>query len=302
MEDFIEVIDKFDTMDVPETYTPEAGVVLDATRAYINQIGKIPLLTYDEEQALAKKSAEGDEAARNRLIESNLRLVVSVAKKYINKSRIPFLDLIQEGNLGLIKAVEKFDYTLGYKFSTYATYWIRQSISRAVASQSRTIRVPMHIIELMSKMNTVSHELTQKFNREPTIEEVAQVMSMPVDKLQNIINSLKEPVSLDAAIDTNEDVNIGDMVADEDSTDFIQDVKNESIAQTLDKVLDTLTKREKDVLVMRFGLDHKMPRTLEEVGKHFGVTKERIRQIEDEALRKMRNPARTRILRQCLEV
>lgn len=275
---------------------------LDATRTYINEISRIPLLTYEQEQELGKRIAEGDDNARKLLAESNLRLVVSIAKKYIGRSKIPFLDLVQEGNLGLMRAVEKFDYTKGYKFSTYATYWIRQAISRAMAEQSRTIRIPTHIIELLSKVNETTRILTQQLEREPTPQEVAAQVGLTVDKLKSILNSIKEPVSFDAFIDSEEETSIGDLVADETSTDFIQNAKNASIAQTLGKVLDTLTSRERDVLTMRFGLSGTAPKTLEDIGKYFGVTKERIRQIENDALKKMRNPMRTRILKECLEV
>lgn len=291
---------EFSDYDAAEsTWQPNA--TMDAARVYINEISRIPLLTYEQEQELGRLSAEGDLGARTKLAESNLRLVVSIAKKYMNRSKMSFLDLVQEGNIGLMRAVEKFDYTKGYKFSTYATYWIRQAISRAVSEQSRAIRIPMHIIELMNKVNIAINELTQELNRSPRVAEIAERVGIDAAKLTDILDSIKEPVSMDAYVDSEEDTSIGDLVADETSTDFIRDAKREAVTQTLNKVLDTLSKREKEVLEMRFGLGGKAPKTLEDIGKHFGVTKERIRQIENEALRKMRNPARTRMLKECLE-
>lgn len=273
----------------------------DATRAYMHQIGRIPLLTFEQEQELGKKMAAGDAYAREKLIESNLRLVVSIAKRYINRSRMSFLDLIQEGTLGLIRAVDKFDYTRGYKFSTYATWWIRQAISKAVAEQSRTIRVPMHIIEALSKLNTVSRRLYQELEREPTAAELAAEMSLPIDKVKELLAIVKEPTSLDSTLTDDDETTVGDLVADE-TEDFSAGIFQEEMANLIQEVLMTLEDREKEVITMRYGLKNTKPRTLEEIGNHFGLTKERIRQIEDKALRKLRNPMRSEKLRHCLEV
>ena len=292
--DILNEIDKVEEVEKP-------SVLPDAARAYINSISRIPLLTYDEEQTLGKKMKEGDQEARNRFIESNLRLVVSIVKKYLNRTRIPFLDLVQEGNIGLITAVDKFDYELGYKFSTYATYWIRQAVSRAIAQQSRTIRIPMHIIELMSKMNKTSRELSQELHREPTRKELAAAMNMSESDLTKLLNSVQEPVSFDATLNTEDATTIGDLIPDEDSANYVEEVANGGAHQLIMQVLNTLDPREKEVLIMRFGLDQKKPRTLEEIGHQFGVTKERIRQIEMKALRKMRHPVRAETLRKCLE-
>lgn len=273
----------------------------DATRAYMHQIGRIPLLTFEQEQELGKKMAAGDAYAREKLIESNLRLVVSIAKRYINRSRMSFLDLIQEGTLGLIRAVDKFDYTRGYKFSTYATWWIRQAISKAVAEQSRTIRVPMHIIEALSKLNTVSRRLYQELEREPTAAELAAEMSLSIDKVKELLAIVKEPTSLDSTLTDDDETTVGDLVADE-TEDFSAGIFQEEMANLIQEVLMTLEDREKEVITMRYGLKNTKPRTLEEIGNHFGLTKERIRQIEDKALRKLRNPMRSEKLRHCLEV
>ena len=273
----------------------------DATRAYMHQIGRIPLLTFEQEQELGKKMAAGDAYAREKLIESNLRLVVSIAKRYINRSRMSFLDLIQEGTLGLIRAVDKFDYNRGYKFSTYATWWIRQAISKAVAEQSRTIRVPMHIIEALSKLNTVSRRLYQELEREPTAAELAAEMSLPIDKVKELLAIVKEPTSLDSTLTDDDETTVGDLVADE-VEDFSAEIFKEERSNIIQEVLLTLDEREQEVITMRYGLKNTKPRTLEEIGSYFNLTKERIRQIEDKALRKLRNPIRSEKLRGCLEV
>ena len=273
----------------------------DATRAYMHQIGRIPLLTFEQEQELGKKMAAGDAYAREKLIESNLRLVVSIAKRYINRSRMSFLDLIQEGTLGLIRAVDKFDYTRGYKFSTYATWWIRQAISKAVAEQSRTIRVPMHIIEALSKLNTVSRRLYQELEREPTAAELAAEMDLSLDKVKELLAIVKEPTSLDSTLTDDDETTVGDLVADE-VEDFSAGIFKEEMSNIIQEVLLTLDEREQEVITMRYGLKNTKPRTLEEIGSHFNLTKERIRQIEDKALRKLRNPIRSEKLRGCLEV
>ena len=288
--------------EVDEVVDNNDNFIPDAARAYLNQISKIPLLTFEEEQTLGEKIMQGDQEAKNRMIESNLRLVVSVAKKYLYRTRIPLLDLIQEGNIGLITAVDRWDYSKGYKFSTYATYWIKQSISRAIAQQSRTIRLPMHIIELMGKANKARRELAHTLNREPTQQELAKALDMPVTKLTDIMNSIKEPISFDVTIDDDDSTTVGDMVADEDANSYVQDIEQESIRNTIFQVLDSLTDREREVVMLRFGLNNQKPFTLEEVGGHLGVTKERVRQIEGQALRKLRHPIRANVLRTCMEV
>lgn len=284
--------DNFDNLAVPT----------DATRAYLNNISKIPLLSAEEEKLVTVAAAAGDEKARTKLAESNLRLVVSIAKKYIGHTKMPFLDIIQEGNLGLMRAIEKFNPSLGYKFSTYATYWIRQSISRAVSEQSRAIRLPAYVIEFIGKANAANRELTQQLHREPTQQEVAAFLNVPVEKLKSILDSAKEPVSLDTSVDEDGETSVGDLIADEDSTDFIQQETRKAEKETIERVLSTLSDKEHQVLALRFGLTGSKPMTLEAVGQQLGVTKERVRQIEAAALNKMRNPARVRMLKACMEV
>lgn len=277
------------------------GAIPDSTRAYIRAIGRIPLLTFEEEQELGKRIAEGDEVARNRLIESNLRLVVSIAKKYISRTSIPFLDLIQEGNIGLVHAVEKFDYKRGLKFSTYATYWIKQAISKAIATNSRTIRIPTHIIEALSKMNTATRELFQELKREPTIAEIALYMGESEKKVKELSAIVKEPISMESTIGDDEESSIGDLVADDEEAP-IEAIYQEEVSNTIKSVLSTLEPREADIISMRFGIGYPAPRTLEEIGAHYSLSKERIRQIEAMALKKLRNPMRTKMLKECLEV
>lgn len=278
-----------------------SGPVLEATRAYMRQISRIPLLTFEEEQDLGKRIAAGDEDAKTALAESNLRLVVSIAKKYLTRTTIPFLDLIQEGNLGLMRAIDKFDYTKGYKFSTYATWWIRQAISKMVVEQSRMIRVPMHMIEALSKMSTVSRELYQELQHEPTAAEIAKRMGTTEDKVKELQNIVKEPTSMDTRINDDDETTVGDLIADDDDNSPIEEIYYEEVNKTILNVLSTLEEREKEVIIMRFGLGDNKPKTLEEIGKHFNLTRERIRQIEEKALRKLRNPIRSGILKTVFE-
>ena len=285
-----------------ETFEIPAGYLPDATKAYLNSIRSIPLLTYEEEQKLGEKMAQGDVFARNKMVESNLRLVVSIAKKYINRTKIPFLDLIQEGNIGLMRAAEKFDYTLGYKFSTYATYWIKQSISRAVAIQSRSIRVPMHVIEQLSKMGRVTSEIFQETHQEPTPAQIAERMGIEVEKVRELQAIIKEPVSIDQSINEEDDATIGDLIADDSIESPLKDLYQEDVRNSVRAVLQTLETREAEVITMRYGLGGTKTKTLEEIGKQYGLSKERIRQIEEKALRKLRNPIRAGMLRECLEV
>ena len=271
----------------------------DPVRMYLKEIGKVPLLTPDEEQDLAKRMAEGDEEAKRRMAEANLRLVVSIAKRYVGRGML-FLDLIQEGNLGLIKAVEKFDYTKGYKFSTYATWWIRQAITRAIADQARTIRIPVHMVETINKVIRVSRQLLQELGHDPSAEEIAAEMNMPVDKVRDILKIAQEPVSLETPIGEEEDSHLGDFIPDEDASEPSEAASFSLLKEQLMEVLDTLTPREKKVLELRFGIVDGRTRTLEEVGKEFNVTRERIRQIEAKALRKLRHPSRSKKLRDFL--
>ena len=271
----------------------------DPVRMYLKEIGKIPLLTPEEETELAKRMADGDEEAKRRMAEANLRLVVSIAKRYVGRGLL-FLDLIQEGNLGLIKAVEKFDYTKGYKFSTYATWWIRQAITRAIADQARTIRIPVHMVETINKVIRVSRQLLQELGHEPTPEEIAKEMQMPVDKVRDILKIAQEPVSLETPIGEEEDSHLGDFIPDEEASEPSEAASFSLLREQLMDVLDTLTPREKKVLELRFGLVDGRTRTLEEVGKEFNVTRERIRQIEAKALRKLRHPSRSKKLRDFL--
>lgn len=284
------------------TENETTNVVLDATKAYINSINRIPLLSYEEEQRLAEKVAQGDQQAREIMIESNLRLVVSIAKKYINKTKIPLLDLIQEGNIGLMRAVDKFDYTKGFKFSTYATYWIKQAISKMIAEHSRSIRVPMHIIEQLSKMGKVTNDLYQEFHREPTVQEIAERMEIEIDKVRELQTIVKEPVSIDQTLTDDDDATISDLIADDSCTPFLDDIFKEEVSEKIETVLQTLETREADVIARRYGIGYKTPQTLEEIGKTYNLSKERIRQIEEKALRKLRNPMRTSMLRECLEL
>ncbi len=272
----------------------------DHVRMYLKEIGKVSLLSADEETELAKRMEDGDEYAKKRLAEANLRLVVSIAKRYVGRGML-FLDLIQEGNLGLIKAVEKFDYRKGYKFSTYATWWIRQAITRAIADQARTIRIPVHMVETINKLIRVSRQLLQELGREPTDEELAKEMQMPVDKVREIRKIAQEPVSLETPIGEEEDSHLGDFIPDEDIPAPSEAAAFTLLKEQLIDVLDTLTDREEKVLRLRFGLDDGRARTLEEVGKEFNVTRERIRQIEAKALRKLRHPSRSKKLKDYLE-
>lgn len=272
----------------------------DHVRMYLKEIGKVPLLSADEEIRLAKKMEEGDEDAKKRLAEANLRLVVSIAKRYVGRGML-FLDLIQEGNLGLIKAVEKFDYRKGYKFSTYATWWIRQAITRAIADQARTIRIPVHMVETINKLIRVSRQLLQELGREPSDDELAKEMQMPVEKVREIRKIAQEPVSLETPIGEEEDSHLGDFIPDEDIPAPADAAAFTLLKEQLIDVLDTLTEREEKVLKLRFGLDDGRARTLEEVGREFKVTRERIRQIEAKALRKLRHPSRSKKLKDYLE-
>ena len=271
----------------------------DPVRMYLKEIGKVPLLTPEEEVALAIRMAEGDEEAKHRMTEANLRLVVSIAKRYVGRGML-FLDLIQEGNLGLIKAVEKFDHTKGYKFSTYATWWIRQAITRAIADQARTIRIPVHMVETINKTIRVSRQLLQELGHDPSAEEIAEEMGMPVEKVRDILKIAQEPVSLETPIGEEEDSHLGDFIPDEDASEPSEAASFSLLREQLEEVLDTLAPREKKVLELRFGIVDGRTRTLEEVGKEFNVTRERIRQIEAKALRKLRHPSRSKKLRDFL--
>ncbi len=283
-----------DTEAMVDTFSTD-----DPVRMYLKEIGKIPLLTPEEETELAMRMADGDDEAKRRMAEANLRLVVSIAKRYVGRGLL-FLDLIQEGNLGLIKAVEKFDYTKGYKFSTYATWWIRQAITRAIADQARTIRIPVHMVETINKVIRVSRQLLQELGHEPTPEEIAAEMQMPVDKVRDILKIAQEPVSLETPIGEEEDSHLGDFIPDEEASEPSEAASFSLLREQLMDVLDTLTPREKKVLELRFGLADGRTRTLEEVGKEFNVTRERIRQIEAKALRKLRHPSRSKKLKDFL--
>ena len=282
----------------PETVA-ESFSTDDPVRMYLKEIGKVPLLTAEEEVALAIRMAEGDEEAKRRMAEANLRLVVSIAKRYVGRGML-FLDLIQEGNLGLIKAVEKFDYTKGYKFSTYATWWIRQAITRAIADQARTIRIPVHMVETINKVIRVSRQLLQELGHDPSAEEIAEEMNLPVEKIRDILKIAQEPVSLETPIGEEEDSHLGDFIEDEGASEPSEAASFTLLKEQLMTVLDTLTPREKKVLELRFGILDGRTRTLEEVGKEFNVTRERIRQIEAKALRKLRHPSRSKKLRDFL--
>ena len=279
---------------------PEGISIDDPVRMYLKEIGKVPLLTAEEEIDLAKRMEQGDEEAKKRLCEANLRLVVSIAKRYVGRGML-FLDLIQEGNLGLIKAVEKFDYRKGYKFSTYATWWIRQAITRAIADQARTIRIPVHMVETINKLIRVSRQLLQEYGREPLPEEIAKEMGIPEDKVREIIKIAQEPVSLETPIGEEEDSHLGDFIPDDDAPAPAEAAAFTLLKEQLMSVLSTLTPREEMVLKLRFGLEDGRARTLEEVGKEFKVTRERIRQIEAKALRKLRHPSRSRKLKDSID-
>ena len=295
IEDLKEVEDlKLDEIDNDTSY--EGINVDDPVRMYLREIGRIPLLTFDEELDLAKRILKGDEEAKQKLAESNLRLVVSIAKKYVGRGML-FLDLIQEGNMGLIKAVEKFDYTKGFKFSTYATWWIRQAITRAIADQARTIRIPVHMVETINKLIRTSRHLLQQMGREPTPEEIAAEMEIPVEKVMEIQKIAQDPVSLETPIGEEDDSHLGDFIQDDDSPEPHDSAAYTLLKEQLEEVMNTLTPREAKVLKLRFGLEDGKARTLEEVGREFEVTRERIRQIEAKALRKLRHPSRSKKLR-----
>ncbi len=279
---------------------PPGIKINDPVRMYLKEIGRVPLLSADDEIELANRIEQGDEEAKRRLAEANLRLVVSIAKRYVGRGML-FLDLIQEGNMGLIKAVEKFDYKKGFKFSTYATWWIRQAITRAIADQARTIRIPVHMVETINKLIRVSRQLLQELGREPSPEEIAAEMELSVEKVREIMKIAQEPVSLETPIGEEDDSHLGDFIEDQEALAPADAAAYELLKEQLEDVLDTLTEREENVLRLRFGLDDGRTRTLEEVGKVFGVTRERIRQIEAKALRKLRHPSRSKRLKDFLE-
>ena len=279
---------------------PDGVSIEDPVRMYLKEIGKVPLLSAEEEIELAKRMELGDQEAKKRLAEANLRLVVSIAKRYVGRGML-FLDLIQEGNLGLIKAVEKFDYRKGYKFSTYATWWIRQAITRAIADQARTIRIPVHMVETINKLIRVSRQLLQELGREPSPEEIAEEMGMPADRVREILKISQEPVSMETPIGEEEDSHLGDFIEDDNVPAPADAAAFTLLREQLDEVLNTLTEREQKVLRLRFGIDDGQPKTLEDVGKRFNVTRERIRQIEAKALRKLRHPSRSRKLKDYLD-
>ena len=300
-----ELDDLSEVEEVPTEEVTDTDALLDSfatddpVRMYLKEIGKVPLLTPEEELDLAKRMSEGDEEAKRRMTEANLRLVVSIAKRYVGRGML-FLDLIQAGNLGLIKAVEKFDYTKGYKFSTYATWWIRQAITRAIADQARTIRIPVHMVETINKTIRVSRQLLQELGHDPSAEEIAAEMDMPVEKVRDILKIAQEPVSLETPIGEEEDSHLGDFIPDEDASEPSEAASFSLLREQLEEVLETLAPREKKVLELRFGIVDGRTRTLEEVGKEFNVTRERIRQIEAKALRKLRHPSRSKKLRDFL--
>ena len=309
----VEIVEDFDDITIDDEELAKAegielepgmgadGVAIDdPVKVYLKEIGRVPLLTPDEEVDLAVRISNGDEAAKKRLSEANLRLVVSIAKRYLGRG-MQFLDLIQEGNLGLIKAVEKFDYTKGFKFSTYATWWIRQAITRAIADQARTIRIPVHMVETINKVIRVSRQLLQELGHDPTPEEIAEEMSMPVERVREILKIAQEPVSLETPIGEEEDSHLGDFIPDEDASEPSEAASFTLLKEQLVDVLGTLTPREEKVLKLRFGIEDGRTRTLEEVGKEFNVTRERIRQIEAKALRKLRHPSRSKKLKDFLD-
>lgn len=286
--------------ELKDMSAPSSVRMNDPVRMYLKEIGRVPLLTADQEIALAKRIEAGDEEAKQELAEANLRLVVSIAKRYVGRG-MSFLDLIQEGNMGLMKAVDKFDYRLGFKFSTYATWWIRQAITRAIADQARTIRIPVHMVETINKLIRIQRQLLQDLGREPTPEEIGAEMNMPTNKVRDILKIAQEPVSLETPIGEEDDSHLGDFIEDKDATSPEQHASYEMLKEQLEQVLETLTDREENVLRLRFGLDDGRTRTLEEVGKVFGVTRERIRQIEAKALRKLRHPSRSNQLRDFMD-
>ncbi|MEK5390719.1 RNA polymerase sigma factor RpoD [Margalitia sp. FSL K6-0131] len=292
--------DEEDEFDLNDLSVPPGVKINDPVRMYLKEIGRVDLLSADEEIELAKRIEQGDEEAKRRLAEANLRLVVSIAKRYVGRGML-FLDLIQEGNMGLIKAVEKFDYDKGFKFSTYATWWIRQAITRAIADQARTIRIPVHMVETINKLIRVQRQLLQDLGREPSPEEIAEEMDLTPEKVREILKIAQEPVSLETPIGEEDDSHLGDFIEDQDATSPSEHAAYELLKEQLEDVLDTLTDREENVLRLRFGLDDGRTRTLEEVGKVFGVTRERIRQIEAKALRKLRHPSRSKRLKDFLE-
>ncbi|MGP4080393.1 RNA polymerase sigma factor RpoD [Pseudalkalibacillus sp. R45] len=289
-----------DEFDLNDLSVPPGVKINDPVRMYLKEIGRVDLLSADDEISLAQRIEQGDEEAKRRLAEANLRLVVSIAKRYVGRGML-FLDLIQEGNMGLIKAVEKFDYRKGYKFSTYATWWIRQAITRAIADQARTIRIPVHMVETINKLIRVQRQLLQDIGREPTPEEIGKEMELTPDKVREILKIAQEPVSLETPIGEEDDSHLGDFIEDQDALAPSDAAAYELLKEQLEDVLDTLTDREENVLRLRFGLDDGRTRTLEEVGKVFGVTRERIRQIEAKALRKLRHPSRSKRLKDFLE-
>ena len=291
---------KVSKKEMSDMSAPSGVKINDPVRMYLKEIGRVSLLTADEEVALALKVQQGDQEAKQRLAEANLRLVVSIAKRYVGRG-MQFLDLIQEGNMGLMKAVEKFDYRKGFKFSTYATWWIRQAITRAIADQARTIRIPVHMVETINKLIRIQRQLLQDLGREPTPEEIGAEMDMPTEKVREILKIAQEPVSLETPIGEEDDSHLGDFIEDQDATSPEDHASYELLKEQLESVLDTLTDREENVLRLRFGLDDGRTRTLEEVGKVFGVTRERIRQIEAKALRKLRHPSRSKQLKDFLE-
>ena len=299
VEDAELMVEEANELDIESTI-PKSIAVDDPVRMYLKEIGKVPLLTAEEEIELAKRMEKGDEEAKKRLCEANLRLVVSIAKRYVGRGML-FLDLIQEGNLGLIKAVDKFDYTKGYKFSTYATWWISQEITRSIADQARTIRIPVHMVETINKLIRVSRQLLQTYGREPTPDEIAKEMGISVEKVREIQKIAQEPVSLETPIGEEEDSHLGDFIPDEDVPAPAEAAAFSMLKEQLVEVLDTLTEREQKVLKLRFGLEDGRARTLEEVGKEFDVTRERIRQIEAKSLRKLRHPSRSKKLKDYLE-
>ena len=293
-------VDSHDNDDALDLSFVDGVNIDDPVKVYLKEIGRVPLLTSEEEVELAQRMAEGDAAAKKRLAEANLRLVVSIAKRYVGRG-MQFLDLIQEGNLGLIKAVEKFDHTKGFKFSTYATWWIRQAITRAIADQARTIRIPVHMVETINKVKKVSSQLLHQNGHDPTAEEIAAALDMPVDKVREILRVAQEPVSLETPIGEEEDSHLGDFIPDDDAPAPADAASHTLLKEQLSEVLKTLTPREEKVLRLRFGLEDGRSRTLEEVGKEFNVTRERIRQIEAKALRKLRHPSRSKKLKDFLD-
>ena len=290
----LELVEEEKLVDTSEM--SENMSVNDPVRMYLKEIGKIPLLTTEEEAELAKKMTDGDEEAHNQMVEANLRLVVSIAKRYVGRG-LPLLDLIQEGNLGLIKAVGKFDYTKGYKFSTYATWWIRQSISRAIADHARTIRIPVHMVETINRVSRASHELVQELGRDPSSDEIAKKLNMPVERVEEIMRAAQEPISLETPVGEEDDSHLGDFIQDEEASEPADAAAYAMLREQLAGVLKTLTPREEKVLCLRYGLTDGKMHTLEEVGAEFDVTRERIRQIEAKALRKLRHPSRSKILK-----